>query len=135
MHPHDGRVVSNFVMQALKGEDITIYGDGSQTRSFCYVDDLIEATVRTMRSPDDFTGPVNIGSGSGISVADVATTVAQIVGREDLLRLGELGDGDETRVVADVGRLAGELGFEPRYRLEEGLRDTVEWWRQRTRRR
>jgi nucleoside-diphosphate-sugar epimerase len=83
----------------------------------------------------ELTGPVNIGSGSGTSVADVATTLAQIVGREDLLRLGELGDSDETRVVADVGRLAGALGFEPRYGLEDGLRDAVEWWRQRTRRR
>ena len=126
------RLVPSVARRLLEGEEART-STGRQVRDFLHVHDCGRALAAVVDA--ELTGPVNIGSGSGISVADVATTLAQIVGREDLLRLGELGDGDETRVVADVGRLAGELGFEPRYRLEEGLRDTVEWWRQRTRRR
>ena len=126
------RLVPSVVRRLLEDEEART-STGRQVRDFLHVHDCGRALAAVVDA--ELTGPVNIGSGNGTSVADVATTLAEIVGREDLLRLGELGDGDETRVVADVGRLAGELGFEPRYGLEDGLRDTVEWWRQRTRRR
>src|SRR3984893_16759088 len=85
MHPNDGRVVSNFIMQAIRGEDITIFGDGSQTRSFCYVDDLLEAMTRTMDSPDDFTGPVNIGNPVEFSMLQLADTVISLTGSKSKL--------------------------------------------------
>jgi len=126
------RLVPSIARRLLEGEEARTSA-GRQVRDFMHVHDCGRALATLVDS--ELTGPVNIGSGSSASVADVATTLAQIVGREDLLRLGGLGDGDETRVVADVGRLAEELGFEARYGLEDGLRDAVEWWRQRTRRR
>ena len=130
MHPADGRVISNFIMQALKNEDITIYGDGSQTRSFCYVDDLIEGMVRLMNSRDGFTGPVNIGNPGEFTIKELADMVIRLTGSSSKIVEMPLPSDDpvKRRPVIDLAKK--ELSWEPHIPLEEGLTKTIDYFRQ-----
>jgi UDP-glucuronate decarboxylase len=130
MHPNDGRVVSNFIVQALKGEDITIYGDGSQTRSFCYVDDLIEAMVRMMDSERDFTGPVNIGNPVEHTMLELAEKVIALVGGRSKLIYKSLPADDPRQRQPDIGLAGSKLGWQPKVALEDGLKETIGYFRQ-----
>ncbi len=126
---NDGRVVSNFIIQALRGEPITIYGDGSQTRSFCYVDDLIEGMVRLMRSPADFVGPVNIGNPYEFTMLELAKKVLDIVGSKSKLELRPLPHDDPKQRQPDISLAKSALDWEPHIQLDEGLRTSVEYFR------
>lgn len=126
----DGRVVSNFVCQALRGEDITVYGDGSQTRSFCYVDDLIEGMVRVMNSRDGFTGPVNVGNPGEFTILELAQEVIRLTGSRSRIVYEDLPADDPTQRKPDISLAKAELGWEPRVRLEDGLMRTIEYFRQ-----
>jgi len=128
MHPNDGRVVSNFIMQALQGEPITIYGDGSQSRSFCYIDDLVEAFVRLMASPDDFTGPVNTGNPNEFTIKELAEKVIDITGSSSKLDYQPLPSDDPTQRQPDTSLAKKELGWQPKVQLEEGLRKTIPYF-------
>jgi UDP-glucuronate decarboxylase len=129
MHPSDGRVVSNFIVQALKGEPITIYGDGSQTRSFCYVDDLIEGMIRLMNSPLDFTGPVNVGNPGEFTMLQLAQLVLQMTGSKSELVFLPLPQDDPKQRRPDI-TLAGEvLDWKPTVPLERGLQMTIDYFR------
>lgn len=128
MHPNDGRVVSNFIVQALKGEDITIYGDGAQTRSFCYVDDLIEAFVRLMASPADFTGPVNTGNPGEFTIRELAEIVIDMVGSKSKLTLKPLPSDDPMQRKPDITLAKEKLGWEPQVKLQDGLKKTIEYF-------
>jgi UDP-glucuronate decarboxylase len=125
----DGRVVSNFIIQALKGEDITIYGDGSQTRSFCYVDDLIEGMVRLMNSRNGFAGPVNIGNPEEFTIKELAEIVIELTGSHSKLVYKPLPSDDpmQRKPVIDLARK--ELGWEPKIQLKEGLVKTIDYFR------
>jgi UDP-glucuronate decarboxylase len=129
MHPADGRVVSNFIMQALRGEDITIYGDGSQTRSFCYVDDLVQGLVRLMNSGDAFTGPVNIGNPVEFTMHELAELVLELTNSRSKLVQRSLPSDDPTQRRPDIGLAKRELGWEPSIPLREGLIPTIEYFR------
>ncbi len=128
MHPNDGRVVSNFIMQALRNEPITIYGDGSQTRSFCYVDDLIEAFVRLMDTPDDFTGPVNTGNPNEFTIKELAEKVIELTGSKSELVYKPLPTDDPTQRQPDITLAKEKLGWEPLVQLEEGLKKTIPYF-------
>jgi len=129
MHPADGRVVSNFVMQALRGEDITLFGDGSQTRSFCYVDDLIEGMLRLMDTPAGFTGPVNIGNPGEFTIRELAELVIELTGsRSQLINL-PLPSDDPTQRKPDIAVARRELGWEPTVPLRQGLEQTIAYFR------
>jgi UDP-glucuronate decarboxylase len=128
MHPNDGRVVSNFIVQALQGQDITIYGDGSQTRSFCYVDDLIEAFVRIMATGDEFVGPVNIGNPGEFTILELAEKVIEFVGGSNKIVNKPLPMDDPTRRRPDISLAKEKLGWEPKIALDEGLRRTIEFF-------
>lgn len=128
MHPNDGRVISNFVLQALKGEPITIYGDGSQTRSFCYIDDLVDGLIRLMESPDDFTGPVNLGNPEEITILQVAEKIIKVTGsRSDILFKKRPAD-DPMKRKPDITLAKEKIGWAPRVPLEEGLLKTVRYF-------
>jgi UDP-glucuronate decarboxylase len=129
MHPDDGRVVSNFIMQALRGEPITIYGDGKQTRSFCYVDDLIEGMLRLMETPEGFTGPINIGNPGEFTMLELAEKVVEIVGGKATLRFMPLPSDDPKQRQPDISLAKKMLDWEPRVSLEDGLRETVSYFR------
>jgi UDP-glucuronate decarboxylase len=129
MHPNDGRVVSNFIVQALRGEDITIYGDGSQTRSFCYVDDLIEGFVRMMASPADLTGPVNMGNPGEFTIRELAEQVLTMVGGPSKLVSKPLPSDDPRQRKPDITQAKSRLDWEPRIPLEEGLGRTISYFR------
>ena len=129
MHPHDGRVVSNFIVQALKGEDITIYGNGSQTRSFCYVDDLLEGMVRLMNSREDFTGPVNIGNPGEFTMIELAELVLKLTGSHSKLVFMPLPSDDPLQRKPDISLAKKELGWEPTIPLEEGLKRTIAYFK------
>ena len=129
MHPDDGRVVSNFIMQALRGEDITIYGDGSQTRSFCYVDDLIEVIVRMMDSGRGFTGPVNIGNPVEYTMLELAEKVIALVGGRSKLVNKPLPSDDPRQRQPDISVARDKLGWQPSVTLEDGLRETIAYFR------
>ena len=129
MHPNDGRVVSNFIVQALKGEDITIYGDGQQTRSFCYVDDLIEAMVRTMDTDPDFTGPVNIGNPHEHTIRELAEKVIAMVGGTSKLIFKPLPQDDPRQRQPDIALAKDKLGWEPKVHIDDGLRETIAYFR------
>lgn len=129
MHPKDGRVVSNFIVQALRGEDITIYGDGSQTRSFCYVDDLIEGFVRMMASPKKVTGPVNMGNPSEFTIKELAETVLKMVGGKSKLVFKPLPQDDPKQRQPDITLAKETLGWEPQVKLEAGLEKTIDYFR------
>lgn len=129
MHPNDGRVVSNFIVQALRGEDITIYGDGSQTRSFCYVDDLIEGFVRMMASPREMTGPFNMGNPVEFTIKQLAETVLAMVGGASNLVFKPLPQDDPKQRQPDITLARNNLGWEPKVGLEQGLETTVAYFR------
>lgn len=130
MHPNDGRVVSNFIVQALRGEDITIYGDGSQTRSFCYVDDLIEGFVRMMASPHEVTGPINIGNPREFTIRQLAETVLKMVGGQSRLILKPLPQDDPKQRQPDITVARATLGWEPQVELEAGLQKTISYFKE-----
>jgi UDP-glucuronate decarboxylase len=129
MHPNDGRVVSNFIVQALKGEDLTIYGDGTQTRSFCYVDDMIEAFVLTMRTGDDFTGPVNVGNPMEFSMLELAERVLRLSGSKSKLVFKPLPSDDPRQRQPDIELARRALDWQPKVSLEDGLRETIAYFR------
>ena len=129
MHPHDGRVVSNFIVQALKGEPITIYGDGTQTRSFCYVDDLIEGFIRLMNTPDEFTGPVNLGNPSEFTIRELAEKVIALTGSKSKLVFKPLPSDDPTQRCPDIALAKQNLQWSPKVPLEEGLRRTIDYFK------
>ncbi len=129
MHPNDGRVVSNFIIQSLQGDDITVYGEGQQTRSFCYVDDLIEAFVRLMNSPDEVTGPINTGNPGEFTILELAEKIIALTGsRSKIIKL-PLPQDDPKQRRPDIGRAQQILGWEPRISLDQGLPDTIGYFR------
>ena len=128
MHPNDGRAVSNFIVQALKGEDITVYGDGLQTRAFCYVEDLIEGFVRMMASPDDVTGPINLGNPHEIPVRELAERVIDLIGARSQIVHRPLPQDDPLQRCPDIARAQQMLGWQPRVGLDEGLRETITYF-------
>jgi UDP-glucuronate decarboxylase len=129
MHPNDGRVVSNFVLQALRGQPITLYGNGSQTRAFCYVDDLIEGFLRLMATGDDFTGPVNLGNPVEIPVKELAERIIKLTGSSSTLIYKQLPQDDPTQRCPDIGLARSKLGWEPTVPLETGLKRTIDYFR------
>jgi UDP-glucuronate decarboxylase len=129
MHPNDGRVVSNFIVQALRGEDITIFGDGSQSRSFCYVDDLIEGLVRMMATPRDVTGPVNMGNPDEFTVKDLAETILNMVGGKSQLVFKPLPQDDPKHRQPDITIARQTLDWEPRVKLATGLDKTISYFK------
>ncbi|MDF0582015.1 UDP-glucuronic acid decarboxylase family protein [Bradyrhizobium yuanmingense] len=130
MHPNDGRVVSNFIVQALRGEPITIFGDGTQTRSFCYVDDMIDGMLRLMDAPVEFTGPVNFGNPIEFTMLELAETVIKIVGGKASLTFKALPQDDPKQRQPDISLAKQVLGWEPRVSLDEGLKETAAYFRQ-----
>ena len=129
MRGDDGRVVSNFIVQALKGEDITIYGDGSQTRSFCYVDDLVDALIKMMNSRDGFTGPVNLGNPGEFTMLQLAEKVIELTGSKSKIVYMPLPQDDPTQRKPVIDLAKKELGWEPSIPLEEGLKKTIEYFK------
>ena len=128
MHPNDGRVVSNFIMQALRGEPITIYGDGSQTRSFCYVDDLIEGFLRLMNTPDEVTGPVNLGNPTEFTILQLAENIIDLTGSSSRIEHKPLPPDDPRQRQPDITRARELLGWDPVVRLRDGLVNTVRYF-------
>jgi UDP-glucuronate decarboxylase len=128
MHPHDGRVVSNFIMQALKGENITIYGDGQQTRSFCYCSDLIEGWIRLMATGDDVTGPINIGNPGEFTMIELAENVIELTNSNSKLVFEPLPADDPKQRKPDITLAREKLGWEPTVELREGLAKTIEYF-------
>ncbi|OYY64099.1 MAG: NAD-dependent dehydratase, partial [Burkholderiales bacterium 28-67-8] len=129
MHPNDGRVVSNFIVQALRGEDITMFGDGQQTRSFCYVDDLIEAMVRMMASDASLTGPINIGNPGEYSMLQLAEAVLRLTGSRSKLVFKPLPADDPKQRRPDISMAQAQLGWQPQVSLEDGLAPTIAYFR------
>jgi UDP-glucuronate decarboxylase len=129
MHPYDGRVVSNFICQALAGKEISIYGDGSQTRSFCYCDDLVEGMIRMMDAPDDFPGPVNLGNPEEFTVLELARLVMELTGSQSKLVYKPLPVDDPGRRQPDITLARTRLGWQPTVSLREGLGKTIDWFR------
>ena len=130
MHPNDGRVVSNFIVQALRGQDITIYGDGLQSRSFCYVDDLIEGFVRMMASPDEIIGPINMGNPNEFTIKELAEAVLKMVGGPSKLVFKDLPQDDPKQRQPNITLARDTLKWEPRVMLDEGLQKTVAYFKQ-----
>ena len=129
MHPNDGRVVSNFIVQALRGEPITIYGDGSQTRSFCFVDDLVDGMVRLMNTGHDVTGPINVGNPGEFTMLELAQTVLEITGSSSGIEHRPLPQDDPKQRQPDITLARRELGWEPTVELRRGLTQTVDYFR------
>jgi UDP-glucuronate decarboxylase len=129
MHPNDGRVVSNFIVQALRGEDITIYGDGAQTRSFCYVDDLIEAFIRVMATPENFTGPVNIGNPGEFTILELAEKILKLIGGKSKIIFKALPQDDPKQRRPDITLAREALSWEPKIDLDAGLEKTISYFR------
>jgi UDP-glucuronate decarboxylase len=128
MQPNDGRVVSNFIVQALKGEDITVYGDGQQTRSFCYVDDLIEAAILFMESSADFMGPVNIGNPGEFTILELAEKIISLTGSRSKLVFKPLPSDDPKQRKPDIGLAKQVLRWEPKISLEDGLKESIDYF-------
>ena len=128
MHPNDGRVVSNFIVQALLGRDITVYGEGSQTRSFCYVDDLVDGLIRLMATDDSVTGPVNIGNPAEFSILDLATTVIKMTGSRSRIAHKPLPENDPRQRQPDISKAKELLSWKPRTPLTEGLARTIAYF-------
>jgi len=128
MHPNDGRVVSNFIIQALTGNPITIFGDGGQTRSFCYVDDMVEAFVRLMKTPDDFTGPVNLGNPIELSILQLAEKIVDLTGSRSKIIFKPLPSDDPIQRQPDIALAREKLGWEPKVELQEGLKQTISYF-------
>ncbi|MCA9283498.1 MAG: GDP-mannose 4,6-dehydratase, partial [Phycisphaerales bacterium] len=131
MATHDGRVVSNFIVQALRNEDITLYGDGSQTRSFCYVDDTVEALTRVLALPPDQTGPVNVGNPSPIAVKDLAQRILELCDSRSKISFKPLPGDDPKKRCPDIARARDWLGWAPTTDLEAGLRKTIEYFEEK----
>jgi UDP-glucuronate decarboxylase len=129
MQMNDGRVVSNFIVQALRGEDITIYGDGQQTRSFCYVDDLVEAMLRMMRTPDEVTGPINLGNPGEFSMLELAQTVVSLTGSSSRIAFKPLPPDDPRQRKPDIALAQRVLDWQPTVALREGLSETIDYFR------
>jgi UDP-glucuronate decarboxylase len=129
MHPYDGRVVSNFIRQALAGEDITIYGDGSQSRSFCYRDDLIEGILRMMNAPDDCIGPINLGNPDEFTILQLAELVIELTGSKSKLIYKPPVPDDPSKRRPDITLAKKNLEWQPRVKLREGLQKTIDWFR------
>ena len=129
MHPNDGRVVSNFIMQALKNDDLTVFGDGSQTRSFCYVDDLIDGLMKLMDTPDEFTGPVNLGNPSEFTILQLAQLTKEMTGSRSKIVFKPLPQDDPTQRQPDITLAREKLGWVPKAPLEEGLQKTIAYFR------
>ena len=130
MHPNDGRVVSNFIVQALQGKDITIYGDGQQTRSFCYVDDLIAAMISMMDAPADFIGPVNIGNPGEFTMLALAEAILTLSGSKSKLVFQPLPADDPKQRQPDIALAKAKLGWQPQVALDDGLKETIAYFRQ-----
>jgi UDP-glucuronate decarboxylase len=128
MHPNDGRVVSNFIVQALRGEDITIYGDGGQTRAFCYVDDMIDGMMRMMATPDDITGPVNLGNPVEMPMRLLAERILALTGSSSRLVYRTLPADDPARRCPDIARARSLLDWEPKVTLDDGLARTIAYF-------
>jgi UDP-glucuronate decarboxylase len=128
MHPNDGRVVSNFIVQALNNKPITIYGDGSQTRSFCYVDDMIDGFLRMMASPAGFNGPVNLGNPQEITITELAEQILRLTGSRSKLEYLQLPQDDPLQRKPDTALATGELQWEPKVSLEDGLKETIDYF-------
>jgi UDP-glucuronate decarboxylase len=128
MHPNDGRVVSNFIMQALKGNPITVYGNGSQTRSFCYVDDLIDGFIKLMASPYEVTGPINLGNPGEFTILELTQKIIELTGSKSELRFDPLPQDDPKQRKPDIGKAKAVLGWEPRVPLGEGLVKTIAYF-------
>jgi len=128
MHPNDGRVVSNFIMQALQGKDITIYGGGDQTRSFCYIDDLVDAFIRLMNSPDDFTGPVNLGNPGEFTIRELAEQIIDLTGSRSKMVFKPLPQDDPKQRQPDISLAKQKLDWEPKVPLREGLTKTIPYF-------
>ena len=133
MLPDDGRVVSNFIVQALQGNDITIYGDGSQTRSFCYVDDLVDGLIRLMESEEDVTGPINLGNPGEFSIKELAEKVVAMTGSDSKIVYEPLPPDDPTQRQPDITQAMEKLDWEPKIALDEGLPRTIEYFRKPSR--
>jgi UDP-glucuronate decarboxylase len=129
MHPNDGRVISNFIVQALKGNDITIYGDGSQTRSFCFVDDLIDAMIRLMGTADNIIGPINAGNPNEFTIRELAEKVICLTKSKSKIIFLPLPEDDPTQRQPDISVAKKELGWEPKINLEEGLKKTIDYFK------
>jgi UDP-glucuronate decarboxylase len=129
MHPNDGRVVSNFIIQALTGQDITLYGDGLQTRAFCFVDDLIEGFIRMMATGDDVTGPVNLGNPHEITVRELAERIIAMTGAKSQIVHRPLPQDDPLQRCPDITLAKSLLGWEPNVKLEDGLTRTIAFFR------
>lgn len=129
MHPNDGRVVSNFIVQALKNEDITVYGDGSQTRSFCYVDDMIEGLIRMMNGPDDFIGPLNLGNPDESSILQLAEIIIKLTGSSSKIIFKSLPQDDPLQRQPDITLARERFNWRPKIDLETGLKRTIEYFR------
>jgi UDP-glucuronate decarboxylase len=129
MHPNDGRVVSNFIVQALQGKDITIYGDGQQTRSFCYVDDLIDVMVKMMNSEPGFTGPVNTGNPGEFTMLQLAETILRLSNSKSKLVFAPLPSDDPKQRQPDITLAKAKLGWEPKVNLEDGLKETIAYFK------
>ena len=129
MHPNDGRVVSNFIMQALKNDDITIFGDGSQTRSFCYVDDLIDAIFMIMNSADDFTGPINIGNPNEFSIKQLAETIIELIDSKSKIKYFDLPSDDPKLRCPDISFIKNKYNWEPKINLIDGLKETISYFK------
>ncbi len=127
MLPNDGRVVSNFIMQALRGEEITVFGGGTQTRSFCYVDDLIDGLIKLMNSPDDFTGPVNLGNPGEFSILELAHKVIELTNSKSKIVFNSLPEDDPTQRQPDIGLARSSLNWIPNIPLDNGLKKTIEY--------
>jgi len=128
MHPNDGRVVSNFIVQALKGEDITLYGDGEQTRSFCYVDDLVDGLIALMDSPEGVTGPINLGNPGEFTIKELAEQIIDLTGSPSNMVHKPLPQDDPRQRQPDISRAADQLNWAPKVRLKEGLTKTIEYF-------
>jgi UDP-glucuronate decarboxylase len=128
MHPNDGRVVSNFIMQALQNEPLTLYGNGEQTRSFCYVDDLIDALVRLMDTPNEITGPINLGSPEESTIAQLAELIMELTNSRSLINRKPLPSDDPSRRCPDIGRARSTLKWEPSTPLRDGLSQTIAYF-------
>jgi UDP-glucuronate decarboxylase len=130
MHPYDGRVVSNFIRQAISGQNITLYGDGAQTRSFCYVDDLIDALLKMMEAPDDFTGPVNIGNPDEFTIRELAELVIELTGSKSrVVQDRPQPQDDPVQRQPDIALAQTRLGWQPTIPLREGLKRTIDWFK------
>ena len=129
MHPFDGRVVSNFIRQALSGQDITIFGDGTQTRSFCYRDDLVEGFIRLMEAPNEVVGPVNLGNPGEYTIKQLAELTIEMVGNDNKIIYEPLPPDDPTRRQPDITLARKHLDWEPTVSLRDGLSKTIEWFK------